>query len=97
MLVGALGHIPLHVLDRLLEVLVVVVPSDGGGGQGDDAARELDALALVGHLVEGPDDEAGRALPLVCGRPNGAFTYIQNIECIPPVEKFNDHRHAFTL
>ena len=40
------ADVTLHVLDALLELDVAVVPRDGTGGQGNDAAGELGTLEI---------------------------------------------------
>ncbi len=57
--------VALHVLDRLAQLAVVVVPGDRGRGAGDHAARELGALALVGKRALGADHEPRGRLPPV--------------------------------
>ena len=59
------ARVPLHVLDALLELLVVVEPGERGRRYGDHPARELDALALVRERALGLDDEPWRRLPAI--------------------------------
>ena len=49
---------PLHVLDALPELNVVVVPRDGGGGEADDPASEPGRVPLHGERGLGLDNEA---------------------------------------
>ena len=59
------SDVPLHVLDALPQLNVVVVPRDGGGGEGDDPAGEPGRVALHGEGGGGLDDEpGGGALPV---------------------------------
>lgn len=57
--------IPLHELDTLLELLVVVEPSESGRGDSNDTARELYALALVTEGTLWLDNKAGSGLSAV--------------------------------
>ena len=59
------SDVPLHVLDGLPQLDIVVVPGHVAGGHGDDPAGEPGALALQGEGGLGLDDEpGGSALPV---------------------------------
>lgn len=62
--------LPLHVLDGLSQVNVVVIPSNSRWGEGNDAAAELDALSFVGHLVLRSNDKTRGALAAICTTHN---------------------------
>lgn len=60
-----ISSVSLHEFDTLLELLVVMEPSQSWRGNSNDTACEFDTLAFVTERTLWFDDESGRSLSTV--------------------------------